>query len=229
MAKNHLKRISAPKAWPIPRKERMFIARPNPGAHKLMFGMPVSLVMTDFARCAKTKKEVNSILQNKNVLVDGKRVKDNRFMVGIMDTISLPDIKEYYRMMLDEKGKLMAIKIDEKESLLKPSRIEGKTMLKKGLIQLNMVDGRNIIVKKDEYSVGDTLVLSLPKQEIKEHIKLENGAAVYLTGGNHIGEIGVVESIEGDNIKIKSKEGVYETAWKYAFAVGTGKPMLKLS
>ena len=229
MAKNHLKRLAAPKTWPIPRKENVFITRPNPGAHKMLFGMPLSVVMTDLIKCANTKKEVKSILYNKNILVDGKRRKDDKFIAGLMDTISIKDIDEYYRIILDKKGKIAAVKIDEKEASVKLSKIIGKTMLKKGLIQLNLIDGRNITAKKDDYKAGDTLVLSMPEQKIDGHLKLESGMIAYLIGGKYMGDIGVIEAIEGSKIKIKSEKGIYETAKHYAFVVGKEKPVIALS
>lgn len=229
MAKNHLKSIAAPNTWPISRKKNVFVTRPNPGAHKMLFGMPISVIMIDLIKCANTKKEVKSILKNKNVLIDGKKKSDDKNIVGLMDTISLKDIDEYYRIILSKKGKIMAIKIGEKETSVKPSKIIGKTVLKKGLIQLNLLDGRNIIVKNDDYKVGDSLVLSLPEQKINGHLKLENGMIAYLIGGKHMGETGVLESVEGSKIRVRTEKEVYETAKDYAFIIGKEKPVIALS
>lgn len=229
MAKNHLKKLSAPKTWPIERKKTKFITRPNPGGHRMMFGMPLATVMTELVKCAKTKKEVKSILLNKNILVDGRKRNDEKFIVGLMDTISIKETGEHYRIVLNKKGKITAIKIEEKESSIKPCKITGKSVLKKGLVQLNLVDGRNILVKKDGFKVGDTVIISLPKQEIREHFKLENGMVAYLIGGKHMGDTGVIEAIEGPKIKIKLGGGIYETAKRYAFVVGKDKPAVLLS
>lgn len=35
MVRRHLKRIAAPKTWPIKRKEHKWIVRPTPGPHPL--------------------------------------------------------------------------------------------------------------------------------------------------------------------------------------------------
>lgn len=228
MAKNHLKRLAAPRTWPLPRKVDIFITKPNPGAHKMLFGMPLATVMTGLIKCANTKKEVKNIIRNKNVLVDGKRRNDEKFIVGLMDTISLKEIDEYYRIVLCSRGKITAVKIDERESLIKPARIINKKALKKGIIQLNTDDGRNMLVKKDDYKAGDTVVISLPGQNITEHLKLETGMTAYMTGGKYMGDIGVIEAIDGQKIKIKSGKGVYETARKYAFVVGKDRPVIKL-
>lgn len=229
MAKSHLKRLSAPKTWAISRKDNVFITRPNPGAHKMSFGISLATAMTDLISCAKTKKEVKSILHDKDILVDGIRRRNEKLIVGLMDTLSIKEIDEYYRFMLTKKGKVTAIKIDAKEAVIKPSRIMNKTMLKKCRIQINLMDGRNMIVKDGKYKVGDTLVLSLPKQEIKDHLKLEAGMCAYLIGGKHIGDIGAIEAIEGSKIKIKTGSTLYETAKSYAFVVGRENPMITIS
>lgn len=228
MAKSHLKRLAAPRTWAISRKENVFITRPNPGAHSMMFGISLSTLMTDLIGCAKTKKEVKSILHNKEILVDRARRRDEKFMAGLMDTIHLKEIDESYRVILDRKGKLAVVRIDEKEAGIKPSRIMNKTMLKKGLTQLNMIDGRNMLVRDGKYNVGDTLMLSLPEQEIKGHLKLEPGMIAYLIGGKHTGDHGLIEAVEGNSIKIKSGSAVFETAKQYAFVIGKDKPMISL-
>ena len=81
----------------------------------------------------------------------------------------------------------------KKEAQTKVCRINGKNTIKGGKTQLNLHDGRNILVDDaTEYSTGDSLVLSLPSQEIKEHIRFAEGTKCYLTGGAHVGEFAEV-------------------------------------
>ena len=54
---------------------------------------------------------------------------------------------------------------------------------------MNLHDGRNIIVDKDNYSTGDSLKLLIPSQEIKKHLEFSEGSKAYLIGGSHIGEV----------------------------------------
>lgn len=227
MVRNHLKRLAAPKAWNIKRKENKFIAKPNPGAHSLKLGMPLSVFIRDILKYAKTTKEVKKILQNKDILVDGIRRKEHRFIVGLMDVISIPELKKYYRVILDKKGKIGLIDIKKDDASIKPCRITGKNKVK-GKVQLNLFDGRNILVDKDDYKVNDTVIISLPKQEIKKCIRLDKKGIVFLIGGKRIGETGIVEDIIADKIRYKSKDGVFETLKKYAFAIGKEKPEIKL-
>ncbi|NQV08595.1 30S ribosomal protein S4e [Candidatus Woesearchaeota archaeon] len=229
MPKNHLKTLNAPKTWAIKRKKNVFITRPKPGAHSFKEGMPLNVLIRDILEYTDTKKEVKHILMNKDILVDGKPRKDHRILVGLMDVVSFPKKKEHLRLLFNKKGKIDVVKIKENESNIKICKIKGKTIVKKGKIQLNLHDGKNILINKNDYKVGDSLVLELPALKIKEHLKLESKSTIYLTGGRHIAETGVIEDIKGENIVYKSESGeVYKTLKDYAFVVGKTKSLIEL-
>src|SRR3989338_5218463 len=120
MVKNHLKRIAAPRTWKIKRKKTVFVTKPNPGPHSLEYGLHLRLVLNELLNVAKNKKEVNVILNNKNILVDQTIRKDQRFSVGLFDVLSILGINENYRFIFNKKGKLEFIKIKDIESKIKP-------------------------------------------------------------------------------------------------------------
>jgi small subunit ribosomal protein S4e len=223
-----LKRLAIPKAWPIKRKGIKFVVRPKPGPHPLKFSLPLNIILRDILKFAKSNKEVKNILNNKTILVDGVNRKDPRFPVGLFDVIEIPDKKEQFRIITNEKGKIKVYSINKSEAGLKPCKIVGKAKIK-GKTQLNLFDGKNILVDKDIYKCSDTLLISLPKQEIKKHLKLEKGMTIYLMGGKHIGEIGIVESISSKKILYKESSGEnFETLKKYAFVIGDKKSAIVL-
>ncbi|MFH1063469.1 MAG: 30S ribosomal protein S4e [Candidatus Woesearchaeota archaeon] len=225
MVNNHLKRIAAPRSWNIERKGTTFVMKPNPGAHPIEHSMPLSLVMREILKVARTAKEAKTLIKTKDVFVDKKKRSEERLPVGLMDVIEFPQIEEHYRMLIDSKGRLMTVKIDAKESGMKLSRIESKTRIKGGKTQLTLSGGRNIIVDKDVYAVGDSLQLSLPDQKVQEHIKFEKGAFILLVGGKHAGTVAKMEELNKDKIIIKVKNQKYETSKRYAFVVGKDKPV----
>lgn len=230
MPKDHLKRYSTPTTWKIKRKGLTFITRPNPGAHPMEFSMPMSSVLKGMLKCAKTTKETKKLLYNNEVLVDGRRVKDHTFPVGLMDVIHLVPTKQHFRIIFDKKGRLTAIEIDKKEAVLKLCRIKGTTLLKGGKIQVNLFDSRNIIVEKGGYKTGDSLLIELPSQKIMENFSLDKGAFVLLLSGKHIADTGVVESIEKGSIVYKNEKGEsLTTLKKYAFVVGKGNAAIKIN
>ena len=219
----------APTTWRIKRKGAKFVLRSNPGKQTEL-SMPVSLVLKNILKKCKTTKEVKSILNENEVIIDGKRRKDYKYPLGVMDVISFPITDEHYRMIITEKTRLDLIKIDKKESKLKPTKIIGKKILGKDKIQLNLFDGRNITIKKNDYSVGDTIVFKLPEQEIKEKFSMEKGNFVFLYKGKKKGEQGTIEEVKEGKIKIKNANGdIIMTEKEYAFVIGKNKPFVKIT
>jgi len=229
MGMRHMNRKAAPKTWPIERKKTDYITRPFPGAHKMEESMSIGTFLKEVFGYAKTQKEVKHILHHKQVMVDGKRRKDEHDQVGLFDVVEFPDIDARFRITLTPRGKLAPLTITKEESSLKPCQVVGKTLVK-GKVQINLSDGRNILVTKDGYKTGDTLLIEVPSQAVKKHLKLEKGAAVFLTGGKNQGHIGKVEGISGKKLLYKTEQGeTAETSKRYAFVVGEGKPSLHVA
>ncbi|MBI2101577.1 30S ribosomal protein S4e [Candidatus Woesearchaeota archaeon] len=228
MGKNHIKRFAAPKTWQIKRKGRKFIAKQAPGPHNLGSGIPLSVMLKEVMGYAGTTREAKKILNSGEIKIDGKPRKDLGFPVGIFDAVEFSGTKEHFRVVLGKKGKIALAKISKDEALTKPCKITGKTAVK-GRLQLNLYDGKNIIASDKAYSVGDTLMMSLPDQKISKHLKLGKNSVIILTGGKHIGELGSVENIVGSKIVYKDEKGVLvETSKKYAFVIGDSKPLITL-
>ena len=226
MVKNHLKRINMPKTWQVKRKGITFITRPNPGQASLALGLSISTLIKDILKMAQTTREVKSILNNQHVMVDNVRRKDHRYAIGFMDVISFPTINKHYRMILTPQGKIMPKEITEKESKLKVCQIKGKTLFA-GKIQLNLSDGRNVLVTEKGYKIGDSIVFDLASGKITDTIKLEKGCHIILTGGKHMGQTGAIVDIKGNGISYKNAKGeTADTLKKYAYCTGKDKEMV---
>lgn len=225
MVKNHLKTISVPRTWPVKRKEKIWITKPNSGSHSIASALPLNVILKDILNIAKSTKEVRFILQNKEILVDQIQRKDVKFGVGLMDTLSL--IKNHYRMLFDQYGKMNFVEIPETEAKIKPSKILNKTCVK-GKFQLNLSDGRNILVDKNEYKIGDSLLLELPSQKILKILPLQKDAYIFLVGGKHLGDHGKVEEVTNQHIVFKSNKKLVKTLKKYAIVIGKEKSEITL-
>lgn len=222
MASSHLKRIVAPKTWPILRKTTKFIARPKPNGQKLELTMPAVVVMREMLGLVQTATQARRILRTQPVTVNGKRIYDTDSAVGFMDVFSVGG--KHYRMLINENNNLVVKPTTEEFTIQK---VVGKTSLAKGKMQLNFASGRNVIVAKDEYKVGDSVQLDA-SGKVAGHYSLANGASVLLTGGSHIGKVGIIESIEGQVLTVKAGDETLQTAKTHAYVVGKGKPALKL-
>jgi len=157
--------------------------------------MPINLVIRDVLGFARSTREVRYILHNGLAMIDGRVCKETRRGVGLMDVLSLGD--NPYRCVLDHNGRLRYRPISADEAGWKVCRIEGKSTIKGGKTQLNLHDGRNIIVEDAaEYSTGSSLKIALPSQDIIEHIKFAEGVRCYLIVGAHVGGFANMTSFE---------------------------------
>ncbi|MBI2669185.1 30S ribosomal protein S4e [Candidatus Woesearchaeota archaeon] len=224
--KNHLKRIIAPRTWMIDR-QKIFIAKPNPGTHPLELCLPLGYLLRDILKHASTMNEVQKMLRTKSILIDGKRQLDPHFPIGLFDTMSLPDVQEAYRLSLDKKGRLTLKKIEVEESTLKLCKVVGKSAVKGGKVQLHLHDGRNILFDK-KAAVGDTLAVSLPELSVQKVLPLEKESSVFLMRGKHAGDTGVIKELKGKNAVYTRDNQDVETLTQYLFVVGDKKPMITL-
>ena len=227
MATSHLKRMATPKTWHINRKNSKFITKPSPGPHGINSSVALGVLIKEILKYATTSREVKKILNSGSVKVDGVVRKDYRLPVGIFDTVEFSTGK-HFRIILNKKGKLDVVETSKDESSSKPAKITGKTMLK-GKLHLNFYDGKNRIADKNDYKVGDTVILSLPEQKIGKHFKLQKKSTIFLTSGKHVGETGKIEDIAGNKIIYKDHNGeMVETLKEYAFVIGEEKPLITL-
>jgi small subunit ribosomal protein S4e len=199
----HLKRKPAPKLWPIHRKEDVWTVMPKPGPHSISRSLPLALIVRDILGFAKTAKEAKNIISQGKIMVDGKVRRDQRFLVGLMDVVSVPDTKKSYRALPSGKG-LNLYPISGDETTFKLCRIEDKTVIKGGNMHLDLHDGSNSMVAKgnsqttteDPYHTLDVLKLSIPDRERLGRAKLAVGAPAIVIGGKNMGKYGKVVSIE---------------------------------
>jgi len=187
--KKHLKRLPAPRSWSIPRKTHFWSTRPAPGPHPREASVPVAIILRDMLKVCDSAREARHILNARGVHVDGRVVTDPKFSVGLMDVLSLTEVKAHYRMMVNGRGRLALVSIEEPDSKWKLCRIEDKTTVRGGKTQVNLHDGRNILLPKDQYKTGTTLKIHVPSQKVISHYELASGAVSFISGGQHVGEI----------------------------------------
>jgi len=225
MTKRHLFSLNAPSNWPIEKKKYKWIIRPNPGPHPLFRSIPLAILLKNLLKYARTSREVKNILNSGEILINNRVRKDPKFVVGIMDIIEIKKTNEIYMLIINERNKYELIKLSKAQANIKPCKIINKTILGKGKIQLNLYDGRNLLVDNNEYKVGDTILLDLEKNKILEHLKLGKGSTIYIMDGKYTGYIGKVNDIILESgmkankiIFTKDKEKI-ETLKDYAFVI----------
>ena len=230
MGRNHLKRLAIPRSWELPRKATKYIIRQAPGPHSLAQSLPLGIVLRDLLGIAKTAREVRYVLQQREILVDGKRRREPHFAVGPMDIVAIPATQQYFRMTIKADGTLHALPIADGEQHKKLARIVGKRMRDAKHFQLTLSDGRTLTAARTEkVQIGDSMLLELPGQKPVAQYPLTDGAAVYLFGGSHCGSMGTVQKIQGNMIHIRTGSEHFQTPKEYVFVVGKEKPAVQVS
>ena len=222
----HQKRLSSSKVLSIPKKKHKWVTRSNPGPHAKDQSLPLLVAVRDNLGLCDTGKEARRIIGNRDIAVDMNPTRDFKRPLGLMDTISIPKAKQHYRVVLDRKGKLQMVSIDEVDAAWKLVRIEDKTTVKGGKTQLNLHDGRNILLDKDKYKTGDVLKIELPTQKVLSHYPMEKGAVAMVISGSHTGGMSTVEqriTTRGSNEDLIEFADGFSTVKSNVFVVGADR------
>lgn len=226
----HLKRLAAPQTYKIERKTHKWTVKVTPGPHPQSESIPLLVAIRDMLHLCDSAKEARMIIGARAILVDGTVDANYKRPLGLMDVISIPKLKENYRVLLDTHGRLNLVKISDVESKWKLARIENKTTVKNGKIQLNLHDGRNILLDKNKYKTCDVLKIEVPSQKILTVYSMEKGNVALLIGGAHIGRIA---SITGYTVTHSPKPNIvsfdkFRTIRNHVFVIGQTVPEIKL-
>jgi small subunit ribosomal protein S4e len=184
---------------------------------------------------ASTRREASMIAKQGKIKIDGKPRLNEKFPVGLMDVVSLPDAGENYRILPAKGGRLTLHLIKGEETSFKLCRVIGKTTLRNNITQLRLHDGRTLNVPTESpYKVNDTLKIKVPSQQIVDHIPFKDQLQVVITGGNSQGETGIIIGF-GDEpgwkktATVRTPKGEdIRTLTKYVFPIGTTQSLISL-
>lgn len=222
---NRQKRISYAGKAKINRKEHCWTFNTKPGSHSKNESASLGLIIRDVLNLANNTKEVKYILNNKHCFVNGVRVKEHRFSVGLFDILFFKDIDKTYRILLTHKDKIILKEINNKEQLL-PCSVKSKKPYAKDKFVLGFSNGFNYIVGKTfKASVGDTIMYDIAKKSFLDIVAKKEGARVYIVGGPHVSSFGILKNIIKGDLKKSSEVTVdckgkeVKTMEKYIFVI----------
>ena len=218
-----MKRLTAPRWWPIKRKESKFVISAR-GAHPKDFSLPLLVLVRDVLKIAETNREAKGIIKRGEVLVDKKKRKDPKFGIGLFDVIEIPAMKKAWRAV--PKNGLSFIEIPESEANRKICKIMDKKTLKGNKNQLNLSDGRNLLTDK-KYSTYDSLIIELPEQKVVDHLKFEKGSTVLVIRGSNAGKLAKIKIIEKNRLWLDNGS-LFEIPKDLVVIVGREEPLLKI-
>merc|ERR1712227_1068271 len=130
------------------------------------------------------------------IKVDGKIRRDPRFPLGMMDVVTIEKTNENFRILLDTKGRFLPHRIDHKEAGFKLCKVIRKRIGKVKVPHIVTHDGRTIRYPHPDVQINDSVKFDFAKKEIAGIVKFQNNAIVMITGGNNIGRVGHLQSME---------------------------------
>ena len=193
---NKTKRLVIPRVTKIPRKNFFWGATPNPGKHSKESSVALLTVLRDYLKLGDKEREVTRMLNSGFIKIDGKVVKNRKTAVGFMDIITIVPTGENFRVVYDNKGRLVVNRENDKYSNLKPMKVYNKITTPGGKTQLVLHDGQNFITEDKAISTGDVLIMTVPEKKVQHIIKMQPGNKAFLTGGAHVGSIGTIKKVE---------------------------------
>lgn len=206
----HNTRNEMPNSWPIARKGTKYFSM---SSHANRKGIPVAIVLRDILKIVKTMKEARYLLLNKEVKINGKARKEEKFPINLFDILTIEKLNKNYELVIDGK-KVKFKEISAKDATKKTVKIIGKVLLTKNKMQINLADGSNYIMK-EQFAVGDSVIINLKENKIEKIIALKDGAKVFVMSGKHSGKQGkVIESKKEKGeyiIKFEDEEAVLPT------------------
>ncbi len=241
--RRHLKRLATPDFWPILRKEYVWTVKPSPGPHPIERSIPLLVIVRDILRYAETAREARKLIAEGHFKVDGRVRRNYKFPVGLMDVLEVVDTAEYFRMIPVPIKFMTLIPISKDEAKYKLCRIENKTTVKGGHIQLNLHDGRNVLIrvsdptnpKEDIYRTMGTVKIGLPNQELLDYYPLQEGMLAIVIGGKNVGRVGKIKHVsEGMRhyrklVELEDLKGnTFYTTLDKILIIGKDKPEITL-
>ena len=134
---------------PIPRKGTKYVAR---ASSDLKNSVPLVIAVRDILKLAKTAREVKKMINAGLLKINGRKATHLNEAIKLFNIL---EADKTYRLTLLPTKKFNFEETKEKNKLCK---VIGKTLQRKGKIQLNLHDGSNVISSQN-IAIGDSLVI----------------------------------------------------------------------
>lgn len=196
-AHHHLKRLAAPNQWGLEKEGGKYAVRPLPGPHSKELSIPLKYIIARFLKVANTAKEVEYIVKEKMILINGKEVSSTKFPVGLFDVITAKKSNLHYRLYFGASKKFKLHKISSDEARFRLSKVISKHT-DAGIPLTHTMDGYNFKFSNPAININDTVKIDIATNKIIDNFSLTNGKLAYVYSGSHIGRIATIVRIETD-------------------------------
>ncbi|MFB6241924.1 MAG: hypothetical protein ABEJ36_03925 [Candidatus Nanosalina sp.] len=208
----HQKRLSAPKHYPIDRKDKSYVATIK-GSRDADSAIPAGLFLRDVLEYADSEKEAKEIIRKGELVRNNEPVGDVQEGVGVLDIVEIPETDEKFRVVKNGDN-LDFVPVDNDEVI---GKIVDKSQ-EGGENVYRLHSGENYRTK-DDFRTGSTLVFNGGVEEVP----LEEGAEVIVIRGQHAGETAEVDEIVergiNDDTAVIENDTTFETQLRNLVAV----------
>lgn len=193
----HLTRQEVNMKIPIKRKGNKYVARASSDPNN---SVSVVLAIRDMLNLARTSAEVKQMIHNKLIKINNRLVSEHNESIKLFSILHAD--KEYMLTLSPTKRYVFE---ETKETKHRICKVMNKTLVGKNLIQLNMHDGSNLLVKNNDIAVGDSVTLDM-SGKLVSHKPIKKGAKILVIQGKMLGSQGTIKEVSGKNVEIEFKD-----------------------
>ncbi len=195
----HFKRSVVTPSLVIPRKKYKYYIKSMPGKHSDKAGVSILGFLRDVIKIAGNAREARYLIKSGYVYVDGKRINEEKYVVGFSDIVSVKD--NYFLVWLNGNGKIIGEKQEGKVDS-KKVKVMSKHKGTKGINILFTNDSRNIVYEKDDIQINDSVNFDFKTGKITGKIPFEQGKKIIVFSGKNSGKVGLIKEINSNSILI---------------------------
>nr|ACO13016.1 40S ribosomal protein S4-3 [Lepeophtheirus salmonis]ADD24323.1 40S ribosomal protein S4-3 [Lepeophtheirus salmonis] len=194
--RKHLKRLYAPTSWMLKKSEGRYAPRISSGPHKKDESIPLRILLSKKLKIASTSKEVEYILRNRMIKVNNNVRTDKDFPVGIFDTLTVGDNKDFLRLLYNTDGKFVLKRISKEDSMTKIVKVRETAIRKGNVPYVYTMDGCCYRFCDQNIKKNFTVKIDFETNKIVKFLKLVVGSIVFTINGKNRGSVGKVIGIE---------------------------------
>ncbi|MCL5238897.1 MAG: S4 domain-containing protein [Candidatus Marsarchaeota archaeon] len=218
----HLNRLAASTYARVSKKTVKYLAKPASGRHALERSVALSVLIRDKLGLAANAREARKMIKAGQVRVNGTRVADDAYPVGLGDVIAMAQAKEAYSIGVGKNGDIKVEKAEPSEKG-RTVKVVGKYLAKGSKTMLRLYDG-SLAAGDAKTKVNDSAVVEGGK--IKSILKFERGARCLVVKGAHASETGTIKEIKAGGatavsaVKVEGQSGTFETPVENVMVIG---------
>ena len=183
----HQKRLSAPKHYPIEKKDQTYITTSN-DSRSSEISIPTLLFLREVTGYAETKKEAKKIVKNGEIQRNQEKIRNVEAGLATLDTVTIEKTEDRYRV-INQKDEIKFQPIEDSAKVI--AKITDKAPEQEEYVY-RLHNGENIQTS-EEYQTESTVTIE--NGEIQKEIEMEEDQKALVIKGKHAGKTAQIQEI----------------------------------